>query len=124
MCIADSLKKINLYEDRFLKLADQMEKIYPNQPFSFDVYDVERLDEVLMPYHYGLVYYTHDCCCWRDNHPPPTLFVIENKNRRHITYRDFYDAVMKNWDTKKSCDHSCLEDIEITNNCMSLFLSS
>ena len=86
------------YYENYLKLVERMEKIYPNQPFSL----------------HGI----------KNKHPPPTQFVIDNKDRRHITYRDFYDAVVKNWDTTKTCDHSLLETIDVRNNCIELFLSA
>jgi hypothetical protein len=113
------------YYENYLKLVERMEKIYPNQPFSFRNEDLDRLDDVLINHHYGLVYYTHTCSCWKkNNHPPPTQFIIENKDGRHITYRDFYDAVVKNWKTDKSCNHNLLEIIEVKHNCISLFISA
>ena len=128
-CMTDKEHFDNYDEDsrygKYLKLVERMEKIYPNQPFSFNVNDLDRLDEVLINHHYGLVYYTHTCGCWiKNKHPPPTQFVIDNKDGRHITYRDFYDAVVKNWDTTKTCDHSLLETIDVRNNCIDLFLSA
>ena len=106
-------------------MIEEMEKLFPNAPFSYDAEDVNWLDDVLIEEPYALIYQNRTCYCVGDQDPTPISIVINSYNGKNITYRNFYAEIEKKWDKDYVvCNHNFLEGISIKNNIIELEFGS
>lgn len=110
-------KIIFKYKYRYEWLMDKMNQEFPNQPFSFDSRDYTRLDDDLLEYSYAVVY---DKSYYNNE---TQVIVIDNKDGRNITFRDFYNKMVTDYKLELG-DHCFLEEIYTHNNSITLSFGS
>ena len=110
-------KVVFKYKISYEWLCEKMDKEFPQQPFSFNSLDYTRLDDDLVNYSYAVVY---DKSYWNDE---TQVIVIDNKDGRNITYRDFYNKMVTDYKLELG-DHHFLEDILVNNNSITLAFGS
>jgi len=111
--------------DDYDNMFEEMNKLFPNAPFSYDAEHFNCLDDVLIEEPYALIYHHRTCYCVGDKDPTPISIVINSYNGKNITYRNFYAEIEKKWDKDyEVCNHHFLEFISIKNNIIELEFGS
>jgi hypothetical protein len=122
---------MNTYDDDSFEekeyefVVEQMDKLFPKLPFSYNTDDYYKLDDVLVDYPYALIYQNRTCYCVGSKDPTPITLIINSYNGKNITYRNFYEEVEKKWDRNYwVCNHHFLEGLSVKNNIIDLWFGS
>jgi hypothetical protein len=98
----------------FERKSNEMDRLFPNLPFSPNLDDLDRLDQEIhvsdFDYHNATLFHEKRCLCCC---PEADGGQIVNINRdRNITYRDVYTECERQW-TQEMCNHIFLEGIKV-----------
>jgi hypothetical protein len=109
----------------FERKSNEMERLFPNLPFSPDIDDLDRLDQEVYvseyDFHNATIFHENRCYCCR---PEADGGQIININRdRNITYRDVYTECERQW-TEEMCNHMFLEHIDAKHGTITLHFGS
>jgi len=109
----------------FERKSNEMDRLFPNLPFSPNIDDLDRLDQEVYvseyDFHNATIFHENRCVCCR---PEADGGQIININRdRNITYRDVYTECERQW-TEEMCNHMFLEDIDAKHGTITLHFGS
>jgi len=110
-------KVVFKYKISYAWLCEKMDEEFPHQPFSFNSHDYTRLDDDLVNHSYAVLY---DKSYWNGE---TQVIMIDNKDGRNITYRDFYKKMVTDYKLELG-DHTFLENIYVNNNSITLAFGS
>ena len=115
-------------DDSFLSfeyMMEQMDKLFPNLPFSPIIEHYDCLEDSVLEEPYALIYQNRTCYCVDGGDPTPITIIINSYNGKNITYRNFYEEIEKKWDKKYlPCNHNFLEGLSVYNNIIQLEFGS